>query len=359
MPDIDTDPARDPTSTASLSVDFFESPLTPIIWGQFESAPNSAFGCAREYLEHFDDPSGAVVAFVRDKRIEHPRAAFLYTIRGRTCRILGKLVSPRPVEFEAFLHAVLARHSMLTRVETGLMDAVPRTTSLSWPLLTSHVGCDIRMRLPADVPEFERTLEPKFLKRAHYYKRRFKREFPRSAIVAFERDQITSSLVSDIVRLNHERMRSKDAHSDISPDYERGILIAARAQGTAIVLRDGDRLCAGSIIIRNGDHASLWVIAHDNQYSKFSPGVICAFAGILHSIERGASLYHFLWGESPYKISLGGSPHPIASYVVLRSWRSLRPSDLWRAAVAQARRLARAQVARFREVSRNLKWMSR
>ncbi len=326
---------------AQHQVEFFDSPVTPELWKVYEFATHS-YGCTREFIEHFENPAGASLALVRSARADDRRAAFLFQQDpGGTARILGRLFAPPADLLGAFVNAVLERHQGVDRIATNFIDALPDPVVPGRPVLALSEAKELRAWLPATVEDYERTLDREFLKRVRYHERRFARECPSSRVVTLERDEIPRGWVADVVRLNRERMALKKTRSVFDERYEEGIFSVARAHGYVTVLRDGERLCAGSIIIRCGADAFAWVIGHDSSYDRFRPGTLCALAAIRHAVVRGVRTMHFLHGESDYKTAFGGKPVPLASYVILRSWAALKPEDVSRLLLKHSTLLAR------------------
>ena len=212
----------------------------------------------------------------------------------------------------------------------------------------------MRVPLPPSVAEYERGLSAEYMRHTRYHARRLARERPSMRFTTLERADIPRSWIADVVRLNHERMASKNTESVISPRYEDGIFRVVRAHGSVTVLHDGSRVCAGVIEVLCGSEAFGWVIGHDNAYGKYRPGRLCQMAAIRHCIGRGMRTLHFLHGESQYKREVGGKGARLASYLVLRSWGSLRPGDVGRLCRRHLVRLARCSIERTDPVAQRV-----
>lgn len=334
---------RDGRKPVSPQVDFFGPPIGPERWDAYEEKEHS-YACTRQFIEYFEDASDAVLARVGSAAGE-VETAFLYRCEGGTARVLGRFFATSIASFAAFAGAVFARHPHVGRIETDVIDALPRPRAPGWRLLALREGVELRIALPGNVAEYERSLAPDFLKRTQYHERRLARRYPSTTITTVERAAIPRSWIADVVRLNRERNASKGAVSVFSPHYEEGIASVARAHGQVTVLRDGDRVFAGVINIRTGPDAYFWVIGHDSAFGKFSPGTLCLLASIRHCIVGGVRTFHLLQGESEYKRAVGGKPARLASYVVLRSWAALTMQDIQRLFLRHTVRLAREAVA--------------
>lgn len=324
-------------------VEFFESPFPPELWTSYERATRS-YGCTREFIEHFERPAGATLAFVRR---EDEEAAFMYRVHpDGSARVLGRFTAPSAHALRAFADAVFARHPRVRVVSTGLVDALPDVRAIGRPVLTSKDDVELRLALPSSVAEYERALGKRFLGRARYYERLLARERPSARLTTYERAAIPRALVAEVVRLNRERVAAKGARSVFDAGYEEGIFRVARVHGLVTVLQDDGRVCAGAIDVHCGPEAFGWVVGHDAAYARYHPGRLCDLAAIRSCIERGIRTYHLLHGDTRHKRDLGGAPARLASYVILRSWRAARPVDLGRSFSVRLVRLARLLVAR-------------
>jgi CelD/BcsL family acetyltransferase involved in cellulose biosynthesis len=327
-----------------VEVEFFDAPMTADLWEAYERATRS-YGCTREFIEHFESPGAASLALIRSNRSGPPLGAFLFRRHpDRTISILGRLFASSVELLASFAEAVLERYPDVARIRTNFIDALPDAGMAGRPVLVVREASELRASLPAAVEDYERMLDRKYLKQVRYHERRFARECPASRVVTLEREEIPRAWVADVVRLNRERMALKKLRSVFDEHYEEGIFAVARAHGYVTALRDGERLGAGTVIIRCGDHAYAWVIGHDGAYAKYSPGTLCALAAIRHAIVRGVRTMHFLHGESSYKAALGGKPAPLASYLILRSWAMLRSDDISRLLVKHASLAARKAI---------------
>jgi hypothetical protein len=320
-------------------VDFLGPPSTPELWRLYEESAHS-YGCTREFLEHFDDPTAAVLARIAPAAGE-AAVVLLYRFEGTTVRLMGRLYALPAEALAAFAHAVFARHPDGRRIETDFIDAVPRSAALGGPALAVREAIELRIALPGEVEAYEQTLDREFLKRMQYHQRRLARRHPATRITTLERSAIPRSCIADVVRLNRERRTVKGSVSVFSARYEDGIARVARAHGQVTVLRDGEQVCAGVINIVTGPDAYFWVIGHASAYNRFSPGTLCLLASIRHCIACRVRTFHLLQGESEYKRAVGGKPAPLAAYVIVRSWMDVRPEDLWRLVVKHATTRAR------------------
>jgi CelD/BcsL family acetyltransferase involved in cellulose biosynthesis len=340
--------------SARLDVEFFEPPLEPELWEAYERATRS-YACTRAFLEYFEESADATLALVRSRPASEDEAAFMYRLTAdRSAVVLGRLAAPTAEALRAFADAVFGRHPRVRRIDTNLIDALPDPRAIGRPVLALREATEMRVRLPSSMEEYERTLSEKFVSQTRYHERRLARDHPSMRFTTLERADIPRSWIADVVRLNRERMASKNTRSVFTDHYENGIFRVARAHGAVTILHDGSNLCGGVIYIHCISEAFGWVVGHDNAYGMYRPGRLCQLAGVRHCIASGVRTVHFLHGESPYKRDLGGRSVALASYVVLRNWWSLRLSEVGRVCWKHALRLGRRSVDAADRVARRV-----
>lgn len=329
--------------SSAVDVEFVDAPLSPEAWEAYETATRS-YTCTRAFVEYFERPRQPTLALVRGAGGQ-VRAAFLFEHEGgASLRILGRLYAPPPEAFRAFVEAAFARYPRASRIETDLVDALAELHAAGRPTLALRGGIELRVSLTGGPEGPSRSLSPEFLKRSSRHERRFLESAPGARFSTRENGEIPREWIAEIVRLNHARMSAKKTDSVFDAYYEEGIYAVARSHGCVTAMLDGERLCAGAIVIRRGTESFGWVLAHDDAYARFRPGKLCALANMRHLADRGVRTHHMLFGDSPYKRELGGKPAALASYLVLRSWSALGPRDVARLGRERAALLARRAV---------------
>jgi CelD/BcsL family acetyltransferase involved in cellulose biosynthesis len=326
-----------------VDIEFVDAPLSPEAWEAYETATRS-YTCTRAFVEHFERPRQPTLALVRGTGGD-VRAAFLFEHDGgASLRVLGRLYAPPPEAFRAFVEAAFARYPRASRIETDLVDAFAELHAAGRPTLWLREGVELRVSLAGGPEELSRSLSAEFLKRCSRHERKFLGSAPGARFSTRERGEIPREWIAEIVRLNHARMSAKKTDSVFDAHYEEGISAVARSHGCVTAMLDGERICAGAIVIRCGTESFAWVLAHDDAYAGFRPGKLCSLASMRHLAGRGVRTHHLLFGDSPYKRELGGNPAALASYLVLRSWSALTPRDVARVGRERAALLARRTV---------------
>lgn len=132
--------------------------------------------------------------------------------------------------------------------------------------------------------------------------------------------EIDEIIIDNIIQLNVDRMKHKGKIPGINQTYKNNIFKYSQHYGCVAYIEIDGKIVAGNIstILNNGIFGH--VTAHDNNFSKYSVGEICAFYLIQTIIEKGLLTFHFLWGESDLKKRLLAKPHLLFSYLVYRAY---------------------------------------
>jgi hypothetical protein len=219
--------------------------------------------------------------------------------------------------------------------------------NIRFPVDEREVALDNWMRLPPTVAEYDRTLEPEYRKRLHYYRRRFAREFPSSRFVTLVGERIPVANMERHYEFQRLRLTETGRKPRIDTAYARHSSGVLQRYGRFHELLDGDAFCAGVMVLDAGKAAMLGSVTINNHYQKYSPGAICLYQAIEASIRRGCSEFHFLWGEDDYKRRLGGRLEPVYDYTVMRTAADkafLVPQTIRRGLHAWARSLYRTTI---------------
>ncbi|MDP4238376.1 MAG: GNAT family N-acetyltransferase [Bacteroidota bacterium] len=149
---------------------------------------------------------------------------------------------------------------------------------------------------------------------------RLLRDYPEVNFVTKYGDEIEENIVDKIIQLNCNRMKNKGIIPRIDDTYKNNIFKYSQYYGCVAYLEIDGMVVAGCIssIINKGIFGH--VNAHDDNFSKYNIGEICAFYIIQTSIEKGLSTFHLLWGKSDLKKRLLAKPHVLFSYIIYRSY---------------------------------------
>lgn len=205
--------------------------------------------------------------------------------------------------------------------------------------------------LPSSFEQYMSHFGSKTRKNLRYCAKRFERENPRARFEVLTRDEIDKTTVDALIELNHLRMESKGRVSGMDTRFATGLLALCRSHGIAFVARAEDgTVLGGTLCTHVGTGFALQVIAHDPKFNHVRLGLLCLLKSIETAIASGASVFHFLWGSSDYKVLFGARAAPLVSYRYYRHWpHYLLAMRDWRDQVLQAtKRHARRLRAGFK-----------
>ena len=176
------------------------------------------------------------------------------------------------------------------------------------------------LNLPATIDEFYMELGAKTRKHIKARSARLSKEFSTVNFVVKFKTEIDENVVCKIIQLNRERMQHKGKKSGIDDAYKNNIYKFSQHYGCVAYLELDGTIVAGCISTILNKETFLHVIAHDNNFSKYNVGEVCAFNFIQTSIEKGFSTVHFLWGKSELKRRFLAKPSLLFSYIVFRKY---------------------------------------
>lgn len=179
---------------------------------------------------------------------------------------------------------------------------------------------DYILQLPPTTESYHLELGPRVRKHLKQRKDKLNRNFASVCFVLKYKNDIDEASFNKIIELNKERMQKKGKIPGIDEEYSKNLYRFVQSYGSLICLELDGIIVAGGISTVINKDVFLHVIAHDNNYSKYNVGEVCAFHCIENSIEKGYSAFHFLWGESELKKRLLAKPHLLYFYVVYKSY---------------------------------------
>jgi hypothetical protein len=178
---------------------------------------------------------------------------------------------------------------------------------------------DFILDLPENMNTYMKMLSPKTRKYFQYYKNRIAKELPDFEITFSEKQNISLNQIVQIINLNSNRLESKGRKSDITDIHQEKHYQYARLNGLLCMCRDKGNVIGGAICSIIDEHAFIHVLAHDNNYKKYSIGQIALIQTIQYLINNRFKHVHLLWGEYDYKYRLLCEKHDLNTVRVFRN----------------------------------------
>jgi hypothetical protein len=339
-------------SVAGLSIQVYGPEIPAAILAAAERSADNPYSCLAAYRA-FEPEIAAVLRHLVITSEDRVLGILSYHERGSSLFIVNRLIGFNDEILDSCISTLFSTHQAANRIvmdgvyegEARLRHGIAR---LSWCAMEN-----LLLDLPASFEQYMSHFGPKTRKNLRYCAKRFQRENPGAEFAILTRDAIDEATVNSVVALNHLRMESKGRTSGVDAKFAAALLTLCRSHGIACVARGKDgKILAGTLCTRVGNGLSLQTIAHDPVFNHVRLGLLCLLKSIETGIASGATVFHFLWGDSQYKALFGARAAPLLSHRYYRSWihRFLALRD-WRDQIGQrSRRYARRLRAAYKRV---------
>lgn len=179
---------------------------------------------------------------------------------------------------------------------------------------------DYILSLPSTIEEYYSGLGSTTRKHIKNYKSRLLRDHPEVLFSIKLGTEIEESIIDKIVQLSYNRMKYKGIipgkdHKDTNDFYRY-----SQHYGCVAYIEINGLIVAGCISYILNQRIFLFMIAHDNNFSRYNLGQLCIIHLIQASIGKKLSTFHFLWGENDYKMKLSAKPHSLLSYTIYQAY---------------------------------------
>ncbi len=260
-------------------------------------------------------------------------ALLLYCLDGPRIRVINEGMRVPPEELDRFADTLFAHYAKVSVISLHAQSISDRTPQR--PYARMAVTEDIVIDLPDNEQSYLAQLGKSSRKSLKQHLSRSQHELPdfhHSVVVG---EEISETLVDQIIGFNHARMAQKQRRSAIDEKARAHLIRLMRARGWVGVIRTHDRICGGTLACRFGDAVYSIVNAHDPQYDGYSMGNLSRHFLINASIRAGARRFHLLGGQLATKRNALARRHKLYEIRLYRSPLSMA-SDLF-----QLARLAR------------------
>lgn len=275
--------------------------------------------CVSKYFEIFKgirNPNALVIS----EGGSEPRHILIYVISGKEITVLNELVAIEQDYVQYFADTMFSRYPAITTVNLNYLKSRIVNFHHPWRLWkTSH---DIAIPLPLTFDAYQAQLGKQTRKHLKYYRNRLQREFDDFTFHVATTHDIDPSVIDRIIEMNRSRMKNKNIQSGYNNLFETRIVEFCRHYGMISTVSAGGRIVAGTICYEVGDHTYLEAVSHDPEYNRYNPGQVCLYLTLKHTIEKGSTSFHMLWGENEYKFRLLGVKQDLYFLSIFRSYTS-------------------------------------
>ncbi|HCY63879.1 MAG TPA: hypothetical protein DHV59_13845 [Oxalobacteraceae bacterium] len=248
-------------------------------------------------------PTGQVSTYVA-RHGATPTAILLFRLAGRSVVVLNQTMQIDREELRQFAACVFEQFPFVgvisfKAIQTDLLN-------FPYPLQRGHAMEDIIITLPATAGDYTAGLGKSTRSNLKYYKAKLEKNFSSFRFQSYEKEEIDEQLVYDLIKLSEARITAKKINFGIDSEYARCIVELTKLCGVVNAIWVDGQLCAGAISYRTGADQTTEVIAHDEKYHSYSPGMLCFYLAICESIAKGVRKYHLGGGRLDYKVRLSG-----------------------------------------------------
>ncbi|TCS36347.1 acetyltransferase (GNAT) family protein [Paucimonas lemoignei] len=252
---------------------------------------------------------------------EKPSAILLFRLSGRRIDVLNHTMQIDPAELRRFASCMFKRFPSveiirLNAVHTDLAD-------FPYPVLRGHAMEDIVIDLPDTVNDYTARLGKATRHNLKRYQAKLKKNFFYVSYQSYEKNDIEEQIIYDLIRLSEARVTAKNINFGINGEQARRMVELAKSCGVVDVIWVDGQLCAGSISFRIGTNQKAEVIAHDEKYNDYSPGMLCYYHAICQGIHHGVKKYHMGGGRLDYKVWLSGVQQNMEQVEIYRSYAGM------------------------------------
>lgn len=235
--------------------------------------------------------------------------------KEQICTCFNSLVTIDQYVLDEFIKKIFQKYSFIKKISIG---ASYKCYKINNSFLSSSISDHI-LYLPTKIDDYYMGLSSKMRRNLKSSQAKLIKNYPQVNFITVYGDEIEQNIISKIIQLNIERMKQKGVNPGKKGADIQNIYNFSKHYGCVAYIEIDGKIIAGNICYILNDRIFGHVIAHDNNFSSYNIGYLCQLHLIKTLIEKGLFQFHFLWGNSEYKIKLLAKPHSLFSYHVYRT----------------------------------------
>jgi CelD/BcsL family acetyltransferase involved in cellulose biosynthesis len=240
-----------------------------------------------------------------------------FLLERRSIIVLTHMIRLDSTEIERFAACAFEQFPSVDIITLNSVQA--ELTNFPYPVIRSYSRDDVVITLPSTADAYTATLGKSTRKNLRRYRARLQKKFPSVRFQTYEKTEIDEKIIQDLIKLSELRVTAKQMKFGTSKNYTKGMIELAMAYGVLNVISIDGHLCSGIISYRVGNSQFAEVIAHNEMYNDFSPGMLCCYWAICESITKGVGQFHMGSGLLEYKIWLLGIQKNMEKFEIYRS----------------------------------------
>jgi hypothetical protein len=246
-----------------------------------------------------------------------PIHILLFSIKKRRVTILNMLYSISEEYINYVSEVIFEKYKEVRSVDFRKIYG-KSSKNIIRPHLRIDLNHDILIQLPDNFEFYFSKLGKKTRHHLRQYSKKLEKRFTNVKFNVMSSNEITDDIVSQIVGFNRARMLQKGVISYVTTDIEKKLCAFSKIKGSIAVITLNDRVVAGTIFSKVGEHIYLDMISHDLIYDKYELGTLCLLNTISHCIKIKAKTIHMLYGTPDYKHQFLGKDKEVLDIAVFR-----------------------------------------
>lgn len=245
-----------------------------------------------------------------DKLLE----VMVYGNNGAVSRCFNSLVDIDQSIIDEFTKKLFEIHPAIHKIKiVSTYKEYTSPKSILYSKSDDHI-----LNLPTTMDDYYMKLGSSTRQHIKNRKVRLLRDFKNVNFVMKFGSEIEEHAVDKIIQMNIERMKHKGKIPGLDDSHKKGIYKYSQHYGCVAYIEVDGLIVAGSVNTVLNNELFGHITSHDNNFSKYNVGELCAFYLIQTSIEKGLTTIHFLWGASDLKKRLLAKPRLLFSYFIYR-----------------------------------------
>jgi hypothetical protein len=310
-----TDLLRNRSNMEQIAIRNFPGQVPSFVGAELERLYENVFS-SLPFVDAYADPAAPASTYVAEKDGK-PVAVLLYRRQGNMVRVLNEVITLAAEEIRRFAEFIFAHEADVQLISFNAIRS--ELQELSLPFRKFTCSEDIVVPLPKCVDAYFSSLGNATRKNIKRYRNKLGRDFPGFQHRVLSGTEIGEQHVRAIIDLNTARMLRKQKVPGYDEGERRKLLQLVRACGFVSLLEINGRLAGGEICTRVGRHYFSHVGGHDAEYEDYGIGTFGCYLAICEAIRCCGSEFHLLWGQYPYKYSLGGEQRDLERLLIFRS----------------------------------------
>jgi len=294
-----------------ISIEFFKG--LPLEYESFLIEQYDSFMTTCRYIEIYYPTYDINYMIVKEdgNMIE----LLMFGNKDQTCTCFNSLVNIDQYVVDEFIKNIFQKYPFLKKIIIGASYNCYRLNNS----FLSSITNDHILYLPSTIDDYYLSLGSKMRRNLKSSQAKLLRDFPQVKFLTVFGTEITEDIIKRVIQLNIERMKHKGVVPGKNDEDIKKIYDYSKYYGCVAYIEIDGKIIAGNICYILNDRIFGYVTAHDNKFSSYNIGYLCQLYLTQTLIEKGLSKFHFLWGNSEYKIKLLAKPQSLFSYHVHRT----------------------------------------